>query len=376
MVEFNAVHKSDVKVADETLIVEGPLLKPGTFTTADRQTLTFTGDAVKKIYEKIDSNMPFVITHSGDKIIGYATQFSLTPDNTIWYKGYVFDDKEKVLKEGYDSVSGEFDVVMDGSVVADGTLERIAFVKVPAVTGADVEKAKEVMMEGMSDEGNEVDVPKVVSEVLEEVVEMEKPTFNEFLKAVRDKLKKKGLNPIQVNTVVSVLKTLIKVPYPYPYPKAKAEGERPTMQEWLQTLKDKLSDKGLDRSVISKVVKVMSDMMKTPYPWPYPSAKGEGTLEEFSALQDELEEVKGKLMDYRKKELEGLKNEVKELGLDAESMVKDMDVEDAITFLGKVKEGIALSKPESSGEKVRIGGTSVVQEVLDELGLGDEVELE
>jgi len=150
MVEFNAVHKSDVKVADETLIVEGVLLKPGTFTTADRQTLTFTGDVVKKIYEKIDSNMPFVITHSGDKIIGYATQFSLTPDNTIWYKGYVFDDKDKVLKEGYDSVSGEFDVVMDGGTVVDGTLERIAFVKVPAVTGADVEKAKEVMMEGRS----------------------------------------------------------------------------------------------------------------------------------------------------------------------------------------------------------------------------------
>ena len=374
MVEFNAVHKSDVKVADETLIVEGVLLKPGTFTTADRQTLTFTGDVVKKIYEKIDSNMPFVITHSGDKIIGYATQFSLTPDNTIWYKGYVFDDKDKVLKEGYDSVSGEFDVVMDGGTVVDGTLERIAFVKVPAVTGADVEKAKEVMMEGMGDE--EVDVPKVVSEVLEEVIEMEKPTFEEFLKAVRDKLKKKGLNPIQVNTVVSVLKTMIKVPYPYPYPKAKAEGERPTMQEWLKTLKEKLADKGLDRATIQKVVSVMSAMMKTPYPYPYPSAKGEGTLEEFSALQDELEDVKAKLMEYRKKELEGLKNEVKELGLDAESMVKDMDVEDAITFLGKVKEGIALSKPESSAEKVRIGGTSVAQEVLDELGLGEEVEIE
>jgi len=221
-----------------------------------------------------------------------------------------------------------------------------------------------------------VDVPKVVSEVLEEVIEMEKPTFEEFLKAVRDKLKKKGLNPIQVNTVVSVLKTMIKVPYPYPYPKAKAEGERPTMQEWLKTLKEKLADKGLDRATIQKVVSVMSAMMKTPYPYPYPSAKGEGTLEEFSALQDELEDVKAKLMEYRKKELEGLKNEVKELGLDAESMVKDMDVEDAITFLGKVKEGIALSKPESSAEKVRIGGTSVAQEVLDELGLGDEVEIE
>ena len=376
MVEFNAVHKSDVKVADETLVVSGPLLKPGTFTTADRQTLTFTKDAIKRIYDKIDSNMPFVITHSGDKIVGYATKFSLTPSGEIYYQGYVFDDKDKVLKEGYDSVSGEFDVVMDGSVVTDGTLERIAFVKVPAVTGADVEKAKEVMMEGMGEQENEVDVPRVVEEVLEEVVELEKPTFNEFLKAVRDRLKKKGLNPIQINTVVSVLKTLIKVPYPYPYPKAKAEGERPTMQEWLKMLKDKLADKDLDRATITKVVKVMSDMMKTPYPYPYPQAKGEGTLEEFSALQDELEDVKEKLMEYRKKELEGLKNEVKELGLDAEGMVKDMDVEDAITFLGKVKEGVALSKPESSAEKVRIGGTSVAQEVLDELGLGEEVEIE
>jgi len=375
MVEFSVAHKSDVKVADETLVVSGPLLKPGTFTTADRQTITFTADTVRKIYEKIDSNMPFVITHGGDKIVGYATKFSLTPSGEIYYQGYVFDEKDKILKEGFDSVSGEFDVVMDGSVAKDGTLERIAFVKVPAVPGAEVKKAKEVMMEGMAEE-EEIDVPKVVEEVLEEVVELEKPTFNEFLKAVRDRLKKKGLNPIQINTVVSVLKTLIKVPYPYPYPKAKAEGERPTMQEWLKALKDKLSAKGLDRQTIQKVVAVMSDMMKTPYPYPYPQAKGEGTLEEFSALQDELEQVKEQLEGYRKKELEVLKNEVKELGLDADGMVKDMGVEEAITFLGKVKEGVALSKPESSEKSVRIGGTSVAQEVLDELGLGDEVQIE
>ncbi len=365
--DLNLVQRSNVKVADETLLVSGLLLEPGTFTTSSGETLTFTADAIKKIYEKIDQNMPFVITHNGDLVIGYATKFSLDGDK-IYYQGYVFDEKDKILKEGYDSVSGEFDVVKDGEKVTDGKLTRIAFVKYPAVPDADVSKAKEVKMSG--EEGDNLDVVAVVEEVFNEVAELEKPTFEEFIAEVRKRLKKKGLNPVQVNIAVSVLKSMMKVPYPYPYPQAKAEGERPTMQEWLNRIREQLKDKGLKSGDITKVIAVIRQMMKSPYPYPYPSAKA---AEEAAQMEAQIEELREKLSQYQEKELDTLKNEVKELGLDPEKMVEGMDHEAGISLLRKVKESIAMQAPQQGS--VKVGGKSVVQDVLRELGLEEEVEI-
>jgi len=362
--DLNLVQRSNVKVADETLLVSGLLLEPGTFTTSSGETLTFTEDAIKKIYEKIDQNMPFVITHQGDLVIGYATKFSLD-GGKIFYQGYVFDEKDKILKEGYDSVSGEFDVVKDGEKVTDGKLTRIAFVKYPAVPDADVSRTKEVKMAGEGD-GDNIDVVAIVEEVFNEVAELEKPTPEEFITEIRKRLKKKGLDSVQTNVAMSVLKTMMKAPFL----QVNAEGDRPTMQEWLNRVREKLKDKGLKSSDITKVIAVLRQMMKSPYPYPYPSAKA---AEEAAQMEAQIEELREKLSQYQEKELDTLKNEVKELGLDPEKMVEGMDHEAGITLLRKVKESIAMQAPQT--DSVKVGSKSVVQDVLRELGLEEEIEI-
>ena len=355
--DLNLVQRSNVKVADETLLVSGLLLEPGTFTTSNGETLTFTEDSIKKIYEKIDQNMPFVITHSGDLVIGYATRFSLN-DGKIYYQGYVFDEKDKILKEGYDSVSGEFDIVKDGDTVTDGRLTRIAFVKYPAVPDADVSKTKEVKMSGSN-----LDVVAVVEEVFNEVVKLGK-SYDEFVTEVQTRLKDKGLTPEQVDVAMAGLKALIKMS------QTKAEGDRPTLQEWLDRLRDLLKDKGLQSDDITKVIAAVRQMMKVPYPYPYPTTKASEQVEQ---LTEQIEQLKEQLSQYQAKELDTLKNEVKEFGLDPDKMVEGLDHAASISLLQKVKESIAMQTPQAGS--VKVGGKSVIQDVLRELGLEGEVEI-
>jgi len=118
---------------------------------------------------------------------------------------------------------------------------------------------------------------------------------------------------------------------------------------------------------------VVNSLTKTPYPYANAEAK-DGGIEEMSGLQDELsakqEELDvalDKLAGYYEGELGKLKNEVTELGFKAEGMIEGMETEGAITFLQKVKEGVALSKPDK--QKTKISGEDNVADILDELGL-------
>jgi hypothetical protein len=323
--------------------------------------VTFSSDAVHKIYDGIRQNAPLVLTHSNSTPIGFATKFAISPNDEISYEGYVFEEKDKLLKEGFDSVSGEFDINADDGNVLDGQLERIAFVKVPAVSGTELKKKKEVKMEG---EQNIVDL---LPGVIDEVVMMSEPTMDAFLAEVRKKLEAKGLNPIQVNSAISVIRSLVKIPYPQAKTEEKEAKESAefsqTMAEFLKEMESQLKDKKLDDATVKKVLAIISSTLKSPYP----KAQA-GELEKLGAQVEDLEE---QLSKYRETELGTLKNEVAEFGLDAEKLVSGLDTMDAISMLGRLKESVAMSggRGKEKGETtVHIGAENLTKEILDELG--------
>jgi len=128
----------------EILKVFGTTLRTGTFKggksveggeiVSDSPT-TFTPSYIARIYENISTHVPLYIDHStaNRKPIGYAYKFGVTNSlDDIRYNGFVFDGegKQKIMLEGYTSVSPEID--------NDNRLTGIAFVRNPAITGTDV----------------------------------------------------------------------------------------------------------------------------------------------------------------------------------------------------------------------------------------------
>jgi len=310
---YESLEKVQFEPAGEVLQVQGVLIHPGTFTGLDGKPVTFTKEAIEEIAENIDGNVPLKITHFSDKIIGYATHFSLDDKTSeLKFKGYVFDEDaiEKIRNDGYDNISGEFDVDVDGDgKVVGGVLKAIAFVTNPAVPDAHIEEAKSVALsKGGDDMGEEVEMAKD-----------ERPTKDEFLAYIEGKLVEAGLGKEAIQKVMKVLKDAIKVPYPYPYPQpaAMSEGEVTDIKEY----EKKLSE--------------------------YET--------EIERLSKELEEYKTKFAEIKEKELKTLVDELKKLGLsNPEAIVEGIEnVEQKIAILQRIKENLALSRP-AEEESVKV----------------------
>ena len=325
---FVYTDKLKFEPAGDVLQVQGTLIYPGTFTGLDGKPVTFSKEVIKDIKENIDGNIPFKVTHFSDKIVGYATHFFLD-ENTgaLMFKGYVFDNNaiKKIETDGYDHVSGEFDVDVDkdGKVV-DGVLKAIAFVTKPAVPGAEIEEAKSV---ALSKEGGELDMADKKEEVKEQ-----RPTKQEFIDHIIRKLQGKGLTKDVLDVVRAVLDEVIQVPYPYPYPQPAATA---MSNERVAELEAKLSEKD----------------------------------QEIERLHAELEQYKAKFAEVKEKELKALMDELKKLGIkNPETIVEDVDdVEKKIAILQKIKENLALS--EAPHEEVQMKEEkNVAQEISEAFG--------
>ncbi len=132
----------------DILKVSGTVIRPGTFVGMDGRPTTFTPDTIRNIYTSLRGNVKTFLTHihgeGGHN--GYAYKFALDPlDQSIKYEGMVFDKRvqQKILREGYDKVSGEFDPTTFQSrghhdLLLNCALTGIAFVKYPAVDNTDV----------------------------------------------------------------------------------------------------------------------------------------------------------------------------------------------------------------------------------------------
>lgn len=135
------------------LKVFGTTIKEGTFTGCEpdgtgsikkSDPTTFTPDVIARIYENIETHVPFVITHGESKRpIGYAYKFGVSDTlDDIKYNGFIFDEEalRKISVEGYDSISPEIEEIRDKDTgeLIDVKLVRLAFVQNPAISGTDV----------------------------------------------------------------------------------------------------------------------------------------------------------------------------------------------------------------------------------------------
>jgi len=303
---------------DDVLQVEGTLIYPGTFTGLDGVPTKFTEEALKDIFESIDGNIPFKLTHFSDKIIGYATKFGWDEDQkAILFKGYIFDSdaKSKIEQDGYDHVSGEFEVELsdDGEVVG-GILKAIAFVPNPAVENAGIEEAKAVALS----KG-------------EEVKEMaERPTKEAFFNWLEEQLKAADVSADDIKKVMDILTKVIKVPYPYPYPS-------PTSMEGMcmEEGEKKFAEYEAEIEKLKKELAAAQTELET-------------TKSELESAVKALEEYKAKVVEFKEREFKALSEELKELGItEPEAIVEGIsDIEQKIAILQKVKENLVLSKTE------------------------------
>lgn len=299
--------------AGEVLKVRGVLLTVGEFTGLEGRTTKFTFEALKRIADSIEGNIPFKVTHSSDKIVGYATKFALDEvKGELLYEGYVFDQDaiDKIVNHGYDGVSAEIITELTSdNVVEDGVITAIAFTPTPAVKEAGIEQAKVVSLS----EGGE----KEVGDVSEEVkFEDKKPTKDEFLAYIEGKLVEAGLGKEAIQKVMKVLKDVIKVPYPYPYP------QPAKMSEDVEKVKQEYEQK-------------LSEYEK-----------------EIEELKVKLEEYANTILEVKKGELQKIVEELKKLGFaEPEKIVEGIeDIDMQIKVLQNVKESAAVKKAEEKKE--------------------------
>lgn len=319
--------------AGEVLKVRGVLLTVGEFTGLEGRTTKFTFEALKRIADSIEGNIPFKVTHFSDKIVGYATKFAL--DETkgeLLYEGYVFDQEaiDKIVNHGYDGVSAEIitELTADG-VVEDGVITAIAFTPTPAVKEAGIEQAKVV---SLSEGGEKEEVYGMSEEKFEE----KKPTKDEFLAYIEGKLVEAGLGKEAIQKVMKVLKDVIKVPYPYPYPQP--ANMSADVEKIKQEYEQKLSE----------------------------------YEEKIKELQVQLEEYANTILEVKKNELQKLIEDLKKLGFaDPEKIIEGVeDIDMQIKVLQNVKESAAVKKPEKKELEIKKDvEESKLEKLSKELGL-------
>jgi len=149
-VEIELANKYTIEKQGEVIVAEGTLIYPGTFTPLSGEPVTFTADDIKTLVENTEPNIKLYLTHHIREHIGYATKIWLEEEDgepVVKWKGYVFEQFEKILRDGYYKVSAE--------ISPDMRIVGIAFVPNPAVPEA---KAEEVAVVAMSDGSTDGDV--------------------------------------------------------------------------------------------------------------------------------------------------------------------------------------------------------------------------
>jgi len=166
-VEIELANSYNIEKQGEVIVAEGTLIYPGTFTPLSGEPVTFTDNDIRALVENTVPNIKLYLTHHIREHIGYATKIWLEEEDgepVVKWKGYVFEQFEKILRDGYYKVSAE--------ISPDMRIVGIAFVPNPAVPEAKAEEVAVVEMESGVDTVEENVEEKVEEKAVGEAVEM------------------------------------------------------------------------------------------------------------------------------------------------------------------------------------------------------------
>ena len=169
-VEIELANSYNIEKQGEVIVAEGTLIYPGTFTPLSGEPVTFTADDIRALVENSEPNIKLYLTHHIREHIGYATKIWLEEEDgepVVKWRGYVFEQFEKILRDGYYKVSAE--------ISPDMRIVGIAFVPNPAVPEAKAEEVAVVAMEN----GDNTDSSDVAPQVVINNVASSVPVHNE-----------------------------------------------------------------------------------------------------------------------------------------------------------------------------------------------------
>jgi hypothetical protein len=125
------------------LKVSGITIRPGTFTSREGIVTPFTKELCRSLFSNFSSSTPLYLTHDDRNPCGYMNKLGYDSEtDMIHYEGYVFDQKkaERIVNEGFDSVSPEIEFDVINGVPINGSITGNAFVRQPAISGTTVTK--------------------------------------------------------------------------------------------------------------------------------------------------------------------------------------------------------------------------------------------
>lgn len=129
-------------VNSTNLKVDGAAITKGECRSAEGREFDFTPELMTKILSHFNDAVPLKIGHGETPEVGRA--FKLGYDSlskNLPFEGHVYgDDKRKAIESyGYNKISPEIDFTFDASGnPIDGVITALAFVKVPAMEGTEV----------------------------------------------------------------------------------------------------------------------------------------------------------------------------------------------------------------------------------------------
>jgi uncharacterized protein (UPF0335 family) len=146
-------------VNSTNLKVNGAAITKGECRSAEGKEFNFTEPLMNKILSHFNEAVPLKIEHGDTPEVGRAYKLGFDPSSkNIPFEGHVYgDDKRRVIESyGYNKISPEIDFTFDaeGNPI-DGVITALAFVKVPAMDGTEVNCQKMTFSAPSTDRGSE-----------------------------------------------------------------------------------------------------------------------------------------------------------------------------------------------------------------------------
>ena len=125
------------------LKVNGAAITKGECKSAEGKSFDFTDELMNKILSHFNDAVPLKIEHGNTPEVGRAHKLGFdSVSQNLPFVGHVYgDDKRKLIESyGYNKISPEIDFTFDATTgePIDGVITALAFVKVPAMEGTEV----------------------------------------------------------------------------------------------------------------------------------------------------------------------------------------------------------------------------------------------
>jgi len=358
------------KTLGNALIIEGDLIRPGTFIGLDGVPTHYSDNFIHRIAPSIIGT-PIRFAHEispksmlkrieKGTTIGFWTGFK--KGGTLKVRGYTFDpiaieylkSHPKIGLSMEAQVYAEYNPKLGVEDAKSGKLTGGVLIDDPACPTCRVTNIREVSLETriknkkMKGVLNVTDEDEELEEELEEEEEelglekpflefsekqdLAKPTRGSFFTWLEEGLNKSGIKEAVAKKIVAAIAKSMTTPFQVAAPKAMQDDQatdEKTSQDLWEKVKAALKAAGLDEATISKVISALKGVVKVPYPGP--------AKEDETALAKKLAEVQAslkKLSDERATEkaeaLSKTLGEVKEIDKDFdEKILESIECPDA-----------------------------------------------